>query len=259
MRRFVILFGLPVLMAVLPVYGGLNDGLVSHWTFDETSGTIAHDSAGTNDGALNGGPQWTAGKIGGALYFDGVNDYVNCGNDSSLDIRDNITISLWYNSTAWTTKTGGVYVNGLISKRDLYIPGQTGFDWEIYYNNYLNGICLWDSAIPTFNIMHIAPATNTWQHLVVTKNGTTASLYLDGILRATDATSALWDTGDSVRIGICAIDWPPDRGFFFGAIDDVRIYNRVLSTNEVAQLYSIPEPATLLLLGLGGVLLRRRQ
>jgi hypothetical protein len=65
------------------------------------------------------------------------------------------------------------------------------------------------------------------------------ALYLDGSLRGTDATSALWDKHDSVRIGICAIDWPSDRGYFNGAIDDVRIYKRALNAAEVENLYTV--------------------
>jgi len=255
MKRYVISLVLVILFVSFPVFGGLNDGLVAHWTFDEPDGTTAYDSAGSNDGTVYGGAQWTAGKLGGALYFDGVNDYVDCLNDGSIDIPDNISISLWFNSPAWTNKLD--YVNGLISKRDHYLPG---FDWEIYYSKNLNGICLWDSSVPSFNNMHVVPSTNTWQHLVVTKSGTVASLYLDGILRATDATSALWDTGDKVKIGVLDLD-PQyvDKGFYQGMIDDVRIYNRVLNADEVAQLYAIPEPGTVLLLGLGGLLLKRKR
>ena len=57
--------------------------MVAHWTFDEGSGTIAYDSAGTNNGAVIGA-SWTAGWINDALSFDGLNDYVNVGSPSTL-------------------------------------------------------------------------------------------------------------------------------------------------------------------------------
>src|SRR3989338_6305976 len=72
------------------------DGLVAHWTFDKGSGTIAEDSAGSNTGILTNGPVWVEGKIGSvALQFDGVNDSVNAGHGSNLDITRPTTISAW--------------------------------------------------------------------------------------------------------------------------------------------------------------------
>jgi hypothetical protein len=51
--------------------------LVGYWTFDEGSGTIVHDSSGQgNDGTIEGAPQWVAGKIGGAMQFDGDGDQI---------------------------------------------------------------------------------------------------------------------------------------------------------------------------------------
>jgi hypothetical protein len=71
--------------------------LVGWWQFDEGSGTVAKDSSGKgNDGTLNGGPQWVAGYSGGALKFDGTDDYVDCGNDASLDLTA-WTIAFWLN------------------------------------------------------------------------------------------------------------------------------------------------------------------
>jgi hypothetical protein len=69
--------------------------LVGSWHLDEGSGTIAYDSSGNgNDGAIYGAT-WTTGKNGSALEFDGVDDYVNCGNDPSLNIADEITVIAW--------------------------------------------------------------------------------------------------------------------------------------------------------------------
>ncbi len=243
-KKFVIIANLFVVLFLINQVMAVDDSnLVMHIKFDEGAGSKAYDSAGNNDGTIYGA-QWVNGIMGGALYFDGVNDYVNCGNDSSLDIRDNLTISLWFNCTAWTTRTGNVYINGLISKRDLHVPGQTDFDWSISYNNYLDDIQLWDSYVSSFHTLHVKPSTNEWHHLVVTKIGTTAALYLDGVLKGTDATNALWNTGDSVRIGINAIDWPPDKGFFYGTIDDVRIYDKALTSEGVEQLYLQAFPLT---------------
>ena len=78
----------------LKVIDAIMNGLVAWWKFDETNGTVAYDSSGNgNDGNLSGGPTWTTGKIGGALNFDGINDYIL----TPLKGRRNIDItwSLW--------------------------------------------------------------------------------------------------------------------------------------------------------------------
>jgi hypothetical protein len=76
-------------------------GLVGWWTFDETTGATAKDSSGQgNDGRIVGTPQWVAGKIGGALQFNG-STYVDCGNKPSLNVRNQITISFWFKVQAF--------------------------------------------------------------------------------------------------------------------------------------------------------------
>src|SRR3990167_5402647 len=72
----------------------ITNGLVSHYKLDETSGTTATDSAGTNTGTINGATP-TTGKINNALSFDGTNDYVNAGNPASLTDINVKTISAW--------------------------------------------------------------------------------------------------------------------------------------------------------------------
>ena len=65
-------------------------GLISYWKFDEGSGTTAYDSVGANNGTVYGA-NWTTGKVDGALSFDGVDDYVNVPDSSSLDIVNYVT------------------------------------------------------------------------------------------------------------------------------------------------------------------------
>jgi len=72
--------------------------LIGWWKFDDTEGSTASDSSGNNHtGTLVGNPQWqpSGGKIGGALSFDGVDDYVDCGSDASLNITNAVTIAVW--------------------------------------------------------------------------------------------------------------------------------------------------------------------
>jgi len=68
----------------------ITDGLVAHWKFDEGSGRIAHDSAGSNHGTLYGDTIWTAGWLNGALDFDGDRDFVEVPDDDSLTSQSSL-------------------------------------------------------------------------------------------------------------------------------------------------------------------------
>src|SRR3989344_3676813 len=72
-----------LLSSLFPQTQAQTSGLVGYWTFDEGTGATASDSSGNNNtGTLTNGPTWTTGKIGQALSFDGVDDYVNISNES---------------------------------------------------------------------------------------------------------------------------------------------------------------------------------
>ena len=80
-------------------------GMISYWNLDEGEGDMAYDSFGNNDGSLND-PCWATGQIGGALEFNGVDDYVDLGPDSSLKPDFPITFSAWIKRSS----TGGIDV-----------------------------------------------------------------------------------------------------------------------------------------------------
>src|SRR4030065_1212158 len=85
---------------VLGVAGNASADLVAHWKLDEGSGNTVYDSGTSgNDGTFESDPQWVAGYYGGALEFDGTDDNIDCGNDDSFNITDEITLSAWINIT----------------------------------------------------------------------------------------------------------------------------------------------------------------
>src|SRR5262245_18641157 len=87
--------------------------LVAHWKFDESSGSTPADATSNrNDGKLTNGPTWASGYIGGALSFDGVNDYVEVPNSASLGITTDITLAAWVKRAAL-----GDY-GGIVAKTD---------------------------------------------------------------------------------------------------------------------------------------------
>ena len=74
---------------------------IGRWWFDEGAGIIAYDSARSNHGTLINGPTWTTGQIGGALQFDGVDDYVEIPNSSSLQVTNAITVAVWAKTSSF--------------------------------------------------------------------------------------------------------------------------------------------------------------
>jgi hypothetical protein len=237
---------------------GLQDGLVAHWTFDEGTGTIAYDSAGNNDGTIYGAT-WTTGKLGDALNFDGNNDYVQVPNNQSQQISTNqITVSAWI-------KLNGDVVNTqrrIVCKQEI---SNRSWGLEVFGKNYgsstgnqtvfhdSDGSTTWYNCVSATHLN-----TEQWYHIVATDNAGAIRIYLNGQLDTLSNDG--YGIPSQINSPINISKHNPESLFFFnGLIDDVRIYNRALSAAEVAQLYAIPEPATLILLGLGWVMLRKRQ
>ncbi len=198
-------------------------GLVGAWSFDDGAGTSAADGSGQNNpGSLEGGPTWTtAGKYGGALTFDGVNDRVSVPDRASLDLTTAMTVSAWVRPTAL-----GAWKQAVLKERAgglsyaLYATGATG--------NRPNGSV--DIGGDRTVDAPAALATNAWSHLALTYDGANLRLYVNGAQVATRAqTGAMTVGGNPLRIGGNAIwgEW------FTGQIDEVRVYNRALTASEV--------------------------
>src|SRR5687767_13049731 len=73
----------------------LASGLVAHWTFNEGAGAVAGDASGNNNpGLLTDGPVWTTGNFGGGLRFDGVDDFVDVADSSTLNPTAALTLAV---------------------------------------------------------------------------------------------------------------------------------------------------------------------
>ena len=215
----------------------LTNGLVGWWTFDgkDMSGVQAYDRSGNgNRGILTSGPVRVSGKIGQALSFDGVNDYVDAGTGSALTNLRTFTLSAWVKP-----RTVGTSGGRIIDKHN----GDGSGGWVFYITSNKLGFFTvdgidnaeWQSAANSISY-------NTWQHVVVTfQNGGTPIFYVNGIVSAVTnndmGTQLLGDDSSlSVKIGDAPID---NTTAFNGLIDDVRIYSRALSADEIKRLYNM--------------------
>jgi hypothetical protein len=199
--------------------------LVGWWKLDETVGTIAHDASGNgNDGTLKGDPTWVVGKIDGAIHLDGDGDYVDIGSVGIIGAEPR-TIAGWVRAST-TAIPGWTAVFGFVPEGDI---ATTYFDIEVddtgnYTTNVGGGYSFPLIAVDT-----------QWHHFTVTYDGTAGTSYVDGKLNTTSEGELF--TIDDVRIGTRR----EENKFFPGLVDDVRIYNKVLTLEEIQKLMAGPQ------------------
>jgi hypothetical protein len=207
-------------------------GLIAHYTFDETSGTVLNDRSGQgNDGVLTNGPTFTTGKFKNALNFDGANDRVVIPDDNSLDSTSEMTISVWFKADAYANPYNELVVKG-------------GHYYVRMNNSQSKMELLWLDGTNVRTMTPTRPSTGVWHHgVMVIKNNDIHKWYLNGVDSST-AVSTYFALGrtltDSLGIGDQSQGTPDE--VWDGLIDETRIYNRALTAAEVAKLYAETNP-----------------
>ncbi|HXH12490.1 MAG TPA: LamG-like jellyroll fold domain-containing protein [Alphaproteobacteria bacterium] len=199
-------------------------GLVAAYSFDEGSGTtVADDSGNGHTGTISGGI-WTAqGKFSSALVFDGVDDFVTVSDSPRLDLGDQGTIAAWVQLNAlgkW---------HGVIAKGNANTDAVHNYALEITDTNLIRCI-LGDGTAALRLDASLSPVVGQFYHLACTWDGTTVRLYVNGTLDRSTAQT-LTPAGNTAPLFIGQFGGNVDR--FDGTIDEVRIYNRALTTNEI--------------------------
>ena len=193
-------------------------GLVGHWNFNEIVDDNIPDLSGNGNLGRNRGAKQVKRGDGYALRFDGVNDYVDCGNGASLRLKKAVTVSAWVFADARPGNEPAI-----VMKEDPEVYGLT---------TYKDGRCYWYVSGGGNNLKSRI-GTGVWHHIVGTYDGKEIKLYLDGKLRGSRKLSVPIKQGGNLLIG--------KRGkapyFFKGMIDEVKVYNLALSVKEVASQY----------------------
>ncbi|MHC4180864.1 MAG: LamG domain-containing protein, partial [Planctomycetota bacterium] len=217
---------------------------VGHWAFDETSGLTASNSAapGTNDGTLVNmdDNDWVAGKIGGALAFDGSNDYVNVAQDDRLPIYNNgvdnaFTVAMWVKGGPQNDQR--VFSEGSTTTgTPLFNMGTNNSTADGRYAAYIR-----PESGPTLNHPRSVaePFDDTWHHIAWVDDNGTVTLYVDGLPDDGnfDYTRGTMPSLNTTTIG--GILRASHSHCFEGLIDDVRAYDRALDGLEVGALYGL--------------------
>jgi len=206
-----------------------NTGLVGSWHFSEGAGTIAADSSGYGNDGTASGTTVVTGKSGNGLLFNGLNAYVDLGNAPALDVADG-TISMW------------VYINALpASEKREYIWNNWGLSTDqiglgldntgkVVFLQYIS-----NSPSSVYSPSATVAAGN-WYHIVASWGSGGMRLYVNNVSKGSNAATGHWGFGNyaTVRIGGSSVT----SAYFNGTIDEVRIYNRVISGQEISDLYS---------------------
>jgi hypothetical protein len=203
--------------------GGSPDwGFVGWWKLDESSGLTATDSSGNgNDGTLTNmsGNEWTTGQVDGGLELDGDNDAITgIGNCPT----SNFTVA------CWAKDTGGSGWKVLYSaEQEIWFGVDSGASPSLWCDVGGNGKGA-NTAAGTWT-------QDVWRHAAVTWDGTTIHLYLDG----DDMEITTYGTPENPVAKAAVIGaWSknPNDENWFGILDDVRLYNRALSGDEITAL-----------------------
>jgi hypothetical protein len=215
-----------------------DSSLVGYWNMAEGSGMMLHDSTGNgNNATMVNLPIWTTGIYGNAVNFNGSN-YAKVNNSPSINISGALTVSVWI-------KANNINKYGqLIDKEgsDVY---SGVYSIRIDQNNTLTVRLSQGGSILSVTTGQQINSTNTWYNLVFTYDGVShLAIYVNGVSASYYGNKFSGPLDISSKPLLIGQRESGDLSFD-GIIDDVRIYNRSLSANEVANLYTQPDPESL--------------
>ena len=224
--------------------GQLNDGLIAYWSFDEGTGATAHDATGNHDLSLSLGATWTPqGVAGGALNTR--TGAAITPHATELELGASFSVAFW----ARKDSGGGSGPHPMASVVSQHYCGQNGDgSWDVQFVAEPSAnisLYTWPSSGPQqFTALPPGPVlVGSWYHVVVTHNASSgiSTVYLDGAVVRSE--SWLPTCGGSPAPVLVGTDHYLSNGsfcgsnhFFDGDIDELRLYNRPLSSVEVARL-----------------------
>jgi len=218
-------------------------GLVAYWNCDEGGGNTAYDQSGNgNDGTLINVfhvPSMNT-NMGNAYDFNGNNSQVVVQDSASLQLNT-FTILCWIKSRPnyWRV--------GVVTKYPEFEP-YTGYSIRLVYdkpqlslNRVIEGIRYTQNVIADTNV-----ADGVWHHVVGVYDGQKAQIYIDGILEAEESYSDGFDNNNApLRLGKFLYPYADGHGnlppVLNGSLDEIRIYNKSLTSTEIKYLYKTQE------------------
>jgi hypothetical protein len=201
---------------------------VLYLPFDKDDGSYARDRSGRNNHGVIYGAARAAGKIGGALSFDGVDDYVRVEDHLSLQLADALTFAAWVKSNI--TDYGDVWLHVARKYPQLFLVAR--------FNNFFGSI-IFDAAGRSYYLGFASGLDMGWHHYVLTYDSSLPSgnlkRYLDGVLigQATATVGLASTAGSPLYLG------GTGTAGLNGLIDEVRIYSRALTAEEIRRIMNM--------------------
>ncbi|MDQ4120795.1 MAG: carboxypeptidase regulatory-like domain-containing protein [Acidobacteriota bacterium] len=190
----------------------------------------ARDLKGTNHGSLQNGATFAIGEVGQSFNFDGTDDRVLIGNPTNLQLQ-NFTIETWIKRSSSTVITNNPDAANPAGFLFAYGTGGYGF----FIDQATNRIGLTQiGAAPVFSTT--AVTDTNYHHVAVTKNGGTVTFYIDGAADTSVSYNPTFTFATNAAIG--GRGDAETRNSFFGNIDELSIYNRTLTADEIAAIVS---------------------
>ena len=206
-----------------------------------TNGVVADRSGNGHDGAASGCDWTSAGRFhGGAMAFDSNADSVNAGTDLDFPAWERYTVSLWFLHDGGDK--GPQYGHKMLDKTDWYHdwhlhilpPGKEGGGaGEIGLSLYEDGVGGSGLGDGSRNW-----ADNTWHHVAVVRDGTYGAFWVDGVLRSTSTNMISVHNSSPVCVGNSYSGDSFQRKGWHGLLDEIRIFDRALSMDEVRALHA---------------------
>jgi len=214
----------------------LEKGLVAWWSFDGDRGNVARDSSGRGNHGLIQLATWVEGRIGRGLRFDKDRSLVKIPCKPALNLGSAITIEAWIYPVAPPDVS-----RVIIAKNDEYalrIDKESEGGNISFFPHVGSPAVAWEPRVSSKK----PPSRNSWHHVAAVWDGQVERLYLDGILQAErERTGRSNPNPYPVIIGNW--EYPSCHGTCFGGVlDEVKIWNRPLSAEEVQQHWQLTPP-----------------
>lgn len=204
----------------------VDSSTMAMWHFDEGSGTTVADSSGNgNTGSFYGTPVWVGGRFKAGLRFMTGEEHIVVNDSSSLDMTGNLTVELWLkqlgvSSPAW-----------LLNKANTTNYNDSNYAiWIDASNRVCGAIANGTDVQNVTSASSIQPGM--WYHVAFTVDGATLKLYINGVLE--NSSSQLITPASNGQDLLIAARAPTSLYHFNGTIDEVAIYSRAKSADEIA-------------------------
>jgi hypothetical protein len=201
------------------------NGLVAYYTFEEGRGSVVKDQSGNGlDGVIVGGAEWMEGIRGGGMYFNGVDSYVNLGNNPAFDIVNGITLAAWVAPLDVANGQDNEWIDKGDHAWALKEKGDGNFEFFIYDGNWFYPWFMMDGSY-----------NGAWNHFAGTFDGMMLKMYVNG-----DSVQSMEHEGlidiSTYEVHLGHNSEVVDR-FFEGQLDEVMIYNKALTNEEIKSIY----------------------